>query len=572
MDNKKISYKLLSIDLDGTLLSPILKKSKKSDCLAIQDYMSKGGMTLINTGRPPWSAMRTIQRINCFGSKKVTLLSCFNGSYIKDFNDGETKITTISREYCQRIIDIAKRYRNVNIWLFTEQGAKTESFHASPANYLFYAGYHLSHMKKLSKCEDLTSFKIDILSARKSVIDKIYRDLITNNIDRLVNVTRSLPRLIEITASEINKGFAINYFANKYNIAKNEIVSLGDSFNDLTAFDNSGLSIGVNPKNKNFVPHCNRVIPRKANGVKAAIYDYIIKDVDTSNIQLIFSDLDGTLIDNKTKLFSYLTKLALQQCTNHLIPIAIASGRCIHDEIKIIESMELNPKTNIYIIGNNGATIYDLFTHKYISQSPIDDADARKIFDTLIRYAKKENDEIGFIVYQHSTDLLFYNEPFWKPINLNKTGFADKYDPWETGKPIYITKYPDDIICYKFVVKFPNPAKALVGLEELKKEFPNLEVCLSSTVNLEINKKGINKGFAAKKLLDIIKIDPDRTLVLGDGQNDIPALKLTKNSFVPAYAPDYVKKEATHIIENVDVTNFASTVVDRYVLRKGHGK
>ena len=83
----------------------------------------------------------------------------------------------------------------------------------------------------------------------------------------------------------------------------------------------------------------------------------------------------------------------MQQCTNHLIPIAIASGRGIYDGINIAKSMELNPKTNIYIIGNNGATIFDIYTNKYISQTPLDEADAKKIFYMMKDFAKKENDE-----------------------------------------------------------------------------------------------------------------------------------------------------------------------------------
>ncbi|MCQ3914344.1 MAG: hypothetical protein MJ201_00725 [Mycoplasmoidaceae bacterium] len=53
MSNKTTSYKLLSLDLDGTLLSPILRHAKKADCRAIQDYMFAGGKPFINTGRAP---------------------------------------------------------------------------------------------------------------------------------------------------------------------------------------------------------------------------------------------------------------------------------------------------------------------------------------------------------------------------------------------------------------------------------------------------------------------------------------------------------------------------------------
>lgn len=103
MNNKKTSYKLLSLDLDGTLLSPILRRAKKADCLAIQDYISAGGIPFINTGRPPWAVEKIINRIQSAGKHKLKLLSSLNGSYIKDFSDGEVITSTISHEYCKRI-------------------------------------------------------------------------------------------------------------------------------------------------------------------------------------------------------------------------------------------------------------------------------------------------------------------------------------------------------------------------------------------------------------------------------------------------------------------------------------
>lgn len=568
MTNKKTSYKLLSLDLDGTLLSPLLRRAKKADCVAIQEYMSAGGMPFINTGRAPWAIVKTIKRINKAGPNRVRLMSCWNGAYIHDFNDGEVLQKNISHEYCKKIYEITKARKGAMIWFHTPKGMKTNTIYVDPVNVFIKIGYHLAHLRKLKDKSDLTSFKIDILSTKKTVIAKVYHELIKHNLNHIVTISHSSPRLIEITPLNINKGYAIRYFAKKYNIAKNEIVSMGDSFNDLSAFKTSALSVGINPRNPNLLEHCQAVVDHKSKGVREAIHTYVIKDVDNFNYKLIFSDLDGTLIDGKTKLFSNETKLALQQCTNHLIPIAIASGRSIHDGINIVESMELNPKTNIYIIGNNGATIFDIYTQQYISQSPIDEQDARGVFNLLVEYAKRENGNLGFIIHHHSTNLLFYNEEFWKPINFKKTGYEDQYDPWMKNKPIYITEYPNDIICYKYVIKFPDHKKALQGNEELRKMFPGLEVCLSSDVNVEINKKGINKGFAAKKLSEKIGINLDYVLALGDGQNDVAALQLCKNSFVPDYAPDFVKKEAKHVIKGVSVVNFASTVIEQYVLKK----
>ena len=91
--------------------------------------------------------------------------------------------------------------------------------------------------------------------------------------------------------------------------------------------------------------------------------------------------------------------------------------------------------------------------------------------------------------------------------------------------------------------------------------FPNLEICLSSTTNIEVNHKGVDKAFACKKVAKAAKVKLDEIMILGDGQNDITALKLNKNSYAPGYSPDYVRKAAAHVINNVDASTFASKVI-----------
>lgn len=153
-------------------------------------------------------------------------------------------------------------------------------------------------------------------------------------------------------------------------------------------------------------------------------------------------------------------------------------------------------------------------------------------------------------------------------------GVEDRYDPWANREPIYINKFPENIRCYKLIVKFATTELAHFYCDKMRKDFPNLEFCLSSHVNLEVNHKGVDKAFAAKKIAKVANIKINNMLILGDSQNDIPALQLNKNSYAPCYARDYVQKESGHVIDNVDSSNFAYVVLNSTVLKKGdkHGK
>jgi len=568
MENKKTSYKLLSIDLDGTLLSGASKVASKADCLAIQEFMSLGGLALINTGRPPWAIYSTITRINKFGKNRVRFISCLNGSYLMDLNDNHVVTKNIAHEYCLKILSLIKQSKGVYGCFHTARGISKHTVELTTNNPFIRAFYPRAKAVKIIDEKDLTSLKVNVFSSSKKKITSFYQTLVNNNFQQIANVSCTHTNMLEITPKCANKGESIKLIQQKYNIIKNEIASLGDSFNDQTAFEQSALTIGIAPKDQNFAKLCNEIIDHKKNGVSDAIMKYIIKkSVATKDVKLIFSDLDGTLIDAKTKLYSLQTKIALQQCTNHLIPIAIASGRSIFDEINIVTEMQLNPKTNIYVVGNNGATIYDIFTKKYISETPIEEKRAKQVFDYIINLEhNEEKGNVGIIMHSKSEQLIFYNEPFWIPLNFKKTGREDRYDPWVRTLPRYVTKYPKGEICYKFVIKFSTPEKASYYNNFLQKQFPDLEICLSSPVNIEVNHKGVTKASSAKLLAKLKNITTNEMLVMGDSQNDIPALRITEQSFVPCYAKDYVQQEAKHVVEDVDSTTFASKVIFNHIL------
>jgi len=568
MENVKTSYKLLSIDLDGTLLSGATKIATKKDCVAIQEFMSLNGLALINTGRPPWAIYNTITRINKFGKNRVRFMSCLNGSYVMDLIDNQVITKNISHEYCHKILSLVKKSKGIYACFHTARGIKNHTVELSTNNPLIKWFYPRAKAIKIIDEKDLTSLKINVFSLSEKKLQSFYQMLLSNNFQQIVNVSCTHKNMLEITPKCANKGESIKLIAQKYNIIKNEIASIGDSFNDQTAFEQSALTIGIAPKDKNFARLCNEIIDHKKNGVADAIYKYIIKkDLALNNIKIIFMDLDGTLIDAKTKLYSQDTAIALQQCTNVLIPLVIASGRSIFDSIEIINEMKLNPKTNVYVVGNNGATIYDIFTHQYIKETPVEETRAKQVFDYIVNLEHTtEKGNVGIIMHTRSNQLIFYNEPFFKPLNFKKTGREDRYDPWVKPVPRYVTEYPVGEICYKFIIKFSTAEKASYYNQYLKSQFPDLEICLSSPVNIEVNHKGVTKAYSANIIAKKNNINLNEMLVMGDGQNDIAALEITEHSFVPCYARDDVKQASKHVIENVDASTFAAKVINQYVL------
>ena len=73
------------------------------------------------------------------------------------------------------------------------------------------------------------------------------------------------------------------------------------------------------------------------------------------------------------------------------------------------------------------------------------------------------------------------------------------------------------------------------------------EICASCPDNIEFNPKGVSKGRALSKITELHNIKSSEIATIGDGDNDIPMLEMTQNSFAPKGATPLVKKTANDI-------------------------
>jgi len=89
-------------------------------------------------------------------------------------------------------------------------------------------------------------------------------------------------------------------------------------------------------------------------------------------------------------------------------------------------------------------------------------------------------------------------------------------------------------------------------VEILNKEFgADLEICATAAHTLEIVAKGINKGKAVIELCDYYGYDLAEIAAIGDSDNDISMLSLTKHRYLMAESSEKVKALAGKVVETV---------------------
>ena len=256
-------YKLVAIDLDGTMLNQygiITEKTKK----AISKAQEKGVEVMIASGRAITSVKRFSKEIN---SNKYFISG--NGAITYDIKNNKILYENIlSKTKALKIIKICEEnsiYYNV----YTENGiiAKNLSY-----NTLYYYKDNLTkpdenrtHINIVENVYDYFEqreekiLKIMICDEHKTVFNSIVRKLKELSEIEVLEVSNMSIKIIkqgtdeisleyfytEVSAKDVDKWNALEEIICLMNISKEEVVTIGDNANDLKMITNAGLGVAM---------------------------------------------------------------------------------------------------------------------------------------------------------------------------------------------------------------------------------------------------------------------------------------------------------------------------------------
>ena len=256
-------YKLVAIDLDGTMLNQygiITEKTKK----AISKAQEKGVEVMIASGRAITSVKRFSKEIN---SNKYFISG--NGAITYDIKNNKILYENIlSKTKALKIIKICEEnsiYYNV----YTENGiiAKNLSY-----NTLYYYKDNLTkpdenrtHINIVENVYDYFEqreekiLKIMICDEHKTVFNSIVRKLKELSEIEVLEVSHMSRKIIkqvtdeialeyfytEVSAKDVDKWNALEEIIGLMNISKEEVVTIGDNANDLKMITNAGLGVAM---------------------------------------------------------------------------------------------------------------------------------------------------------------------------------------------------------------------------------------------------------------------------------------------------------------------------------------
>jgi len=264
-----------------------------------------------------------------------------------------------------------------------------------------------------------------------------------------------------------------------------------------------------------------------------------------SEIKLIATDLDGTLLDYQMNL-SDENKMAMEQAAQKGVMLVVATGRSflsVPDYVKDINGIK-------YAVTANGAKTHDVLTGqlidgKYIGEDAID-----AVWDIL----NKANIMLEVFVegrpYVHN----------WDYVNPHIFGTTETYIKYflKTRKPVedifsFIRKNKNSIENINLVFRSPDDRwSTLSELENIQKITENFAITSSFPFNLEIGGYMVDKAGAIENLCNMNGINSNNVMCIGDNINDIGMIEfagigVAMGDAAPEVieAADYVTKKSS---------------------------
>lgn len=277
------------------------------------------------------------------------------------------------------------------------------------------------------------------------------------------------------------------------------------------------------------------------------------------DIKLVALDLDGTLFDNSSRI-SERNLTAIRSITDKGIHVVISTGRPFEgipfDQIK---GTGIN-----YAITANGSGIYEISTRKCLYENAMDEELVTPILNFLLTRDIHMDAFIGGKGYT--------------PVQCVET--AQKLTVPSSIKNYIITTRTrlDNILQFihenqlkvqKMTLNFyPAADGTLIDRETVRKFLvsnPSITTVCGGYNNLEFTRADANKGVGLRKLAEILGVNPDATMAIGDTENDLAIIEAAGIGVAMGNATDAVKAKADYVTTS-NTEDGVAAAIEHFIL------
>ena len=265
-------YKLVALDMDGTLLKEDKTISSKSFA-AIKSAKENGVKVVLTTGRPLKGIKRYLKQLNLVNEDDYAI--AFNGALIQNVKTGKVISENImTHDDLKYLYDLSLKLK-VNIHALSYDSVLTPKLSK-------YSQLEASQNQIPLDIVDFNNLDSSIPIVKimyideAEILDRVVKDL-PKQIYQKYTVVRSCPYFIEFLNKTVNKGFGVEALADNLGIKREEVICVGDAGNDMHMIKYAGLGVAMGnafPEVKEAADYVTKT--NEEDGVAHAINKFIL--------------------------------------------------------------------------------------------------------------------------------------------------------------------------------------------------------------------------------------------------------------------------------------------------------
>ncbi|GLC90047.1 sugar-phosphatase [Lysinibacillus piscis] len=268
-------YKLLTIDMDGTLLNnnhEVTAEVRE----ALQEARAKGVKVVLCTGRPLAGVQSYIKELQLNGEEDFVIVN--NGAIVQSTYTNEILFKQFLNYQDLMLIHQTSYELQTPLHFFDENCLYTTNKLISP-----YTVHEVYLTKIPFRYTTFDEVSRDIEMPKAMFIDEPAK--LDATIERMPAImkekyalVKSAPFYLEILHKEVSKGTAVQKLAEKLGIAREEIMAMGDNENDLSMIQYAGCGVAMGNAIESVKAVADYVtISNNEHGVAHAIRELILK-------------------------------------------------------------------------------------------------------------------------------------------------------------------------------------------------------------------------------------------------------------------------------------------------------
>lgn len=268
-------YKLIALDMDGTLLNEDKVVSEKNK-EALKKAKELGVYVVLASGRPIDGLLKFLEELNLLGEDDYVL--SYNGCLVQKTKTREAvcDVTLKGRDlkYLKKLADEA----GLNIHAFSkEKGLITPKENKYTTYEAHHNGidFHIDDFKDIKDDEDI--IKVMMID-EPEILDEGMKKL-PNEVYEKYSVAKSAPFFLEFFNKEASKGIGVKLLADHLGIKREEVIAVGDEMNDFSMIEYAGLGVAMGNACEKIKEIANFVTDTNDNdGVAKVVEEFIIKE------------------------------------------------------------------------------------------------------------------------------------------------------------------------------------------------------------------------------------------------------------------------------------------------------